>query len=184
VISENGAKAAAFAPALILSLGLLAFAAANTGCGTSSDDGADAGAAGSGGGSGAGATFSNIYAASAFQKCAGCHAPNAPGKVDGTESTENWSSRASAYASLKGKAMGLIGNFSGCNGVPFLAASADNSLLVAAFDADVRANFMNSDFPDCNADAISDQTLKLGSPLPDPLLQQLKDWVNAGAPDM
>jgi hypothetical protein len=151
-----------------------------SGCGNPTDDAAADG----GGSTSASESFTGIYNSAEFQKCAGCHAPNAPGKTDGIETTEDWTSRATAFASLKGKAMGLVGNFAGCNGVPLIGATAQESLLVAAFDSDVRASFMSSSAPDCNADAISDQTLKLGGPLPDALLAQLKAWVNAGAPDM
>jgi mono/diheme cytochrome c family protein len=126
--------------------------------------------------------FSQIYASDTFQKCGGCHAPGAPGKTDGTEATQDWSTRDKAYASLHQKASGLIGNFAGCNGVPFLGASAAQSLLMASLDADTRAAYQNPQFPDCNADAISDQTLKVGS-VPASLLQELQTWIDSGAPD-
>jgi hypothetical protein len=154
------------------------------GCGDTLDDVADGGAGtGGSGGGGSGATFTSIYESDDFQECAGCHAPNAPGKTEGTEATQNWSTRASAYSSLQGNASGLIGNNAGCNGVPFLADSAADSLLVAAFDEDVRVAYDNPSFPDCNADAIADQTLKLGNALPASLLASLKAWVSAGAPN-
>lgn len=128
-------------------------------------------------------SFTRIFQSDEFQECAGCHGPNAPGAVEGTEETQDWSTRDNAYASLQGNASGLIGNFEGCNGVPFLGSSAEQSLLVAAFDEDVRAGYENPSFPDCTSDAIADQTLKIGGPLPSDLLQELKDWVDAGAPD-
>lgn len=130
-----------------------------------------------------GPSFTHLYQSSEFQTCAGCHAPGAPGKTEGTEATQDWSTRDRAYSTLHGTASGLIGNFSGCNGVPFLGESAGESLLVAAFDEQVRAAFQSREAPACDGDAISDQTLKIGGPLPDPLLAELKAWVDAGAPD-
>ena len=128
------------------------------------------------------ASFTHLYQSSEFQTCAGCHAPGAPGKTEGTEATQDWSTQGRAYSTLHGTASGLIGNFAGCNGVPFLGETAAQSLLVAAFDEQVRAAFQ-SEVPSCNGDAISDQTLKIGGPLPDPLLAELKAWVDTGAPD-
>ncbi|HEU4577220.1 MAG TPA: hypothetical protein VFS67_03125 [Polyangiaceae bacterium] len=130
-----------------------------------------------------GRSFTHLYQSSEFQTCSGCHAPGAPGRTEGTEATQDWSTRDRAYATLHGTASGLSGNFSGCNGVPFLGESAEQSLLVAAFDEEVRAAFQSPAVPSCDADAISDQTLKLGGPLPPSLLAELKAWVNAGAPD-
>jgi len=127
--------------------------------------------------------FTRIYESPEFQKCGDCHAPGAPGRVAGIESTQNWSTRDSAYASLKGMASGLIGNFAGCNGVPLLGTTAGTSLLVAALDEETRASFMSASKPDCNGDAISDMTLKLGAPLPAALLAELKAWIDAGAPN-
>lgn len=152
--------------------------ASSVGCGDAVDDLVDGGGSMSGDDA-----FTQIYNSSQFQKCSGCHAPNAPGRTEGIETTQNWSSRDAAYASLQGNAAGLIGNFEACNGVPLLGSSANESLLVAAFDEDVRANFMSSSHPDCNGDAISDQTLKIGGALPASLLSQLKSWVDAGAPN-
>jgi hypothetical protein len=128
------------------------------------------------------ATFTSIYE-QIGSDCSECHAPGAPGRTAGIESTQNWSTRASALSSLRGDASGLIGNFAGCNGEPLLRSSADQSLLVASLDDDVRANFESPDNPDCNGDAVSDQNLKLGSPLSGSVLQNLKDWVDSGAPD-
>lgn len=127
--------------------------------------------------------FTRLYDSTSFQSCAECHAPNAPGFVDGTEATQDWSSRSNAYTSLQGVASGLIGNFEGCNGVPFINQTPEDSLLVAVFDEDVRANFSLQGFPDCNADTISDMTLKIGGQLSAQELQLLRDWITAGAPD-
>ncbi len=126
--------------------------------------------------------FTAIYESNEFQECSGCHAPGAPGRVDGTEETQDWSTRDAAYISLQGTASGLIGNFAGCNGVPFLGPSAEQSLLFAAFDQDARRAYDNPDFPDCNEDSISDQTLKLGGDLPAGLLADLRAWIDDGAP--
>lgn len=133
-------------------------------------------------GGGGGADFSAIYASAPFQECASCHAPGAPGRTEGTEATQDWSTEANARRTLRGTASGLIGNFEGCNDVPLLGSSASQSLLVASLDFDVRSNFELPDFPDCTGDAISDQTMNIMSSLSDDLLQDLKDWIDAGAP--
>jgi hypothetical protein len=131
---------------------------------------------------GGGGDFESIYASDEFQTCAGCHAPGAPGRTEGIEATQDWSTAANARRTLRGNASGLIGNNAGCNGVPLLGSSSGQSLLVAAFDDDVRLNFERADHPDCTGDAIADQKLKIGGALPGGLLQDLKDWIDAGAP--
>jgi hypothetical protein len=133
------------------------------------------------GGEGGDADFGSIYA-ELGPSCSECHAPGAPGRTEGIEATQDWSTAASARRTLDGNATGLIGNFSGCNGVPLLGASAGQSLLVASLDDDVRANFELADHPDCTGDAISNQNLKLSEPVSDSVLQDLKDWIDAGAP--
>lgn len=127
--------------------------------------------------------FSELYATGTFQQCQGCHAPDAPGFEDGTEATQDWSTRDSAYAALQGTASGLVGNFEGCNGVPFIGDTPETSLLVAVFDEDVRLDFSLPDFPDCNADAISDMNLKLSGEISQVELDLLKQWITAGAPN-
>jgi hypothetical protein len=146
------------------------------GCGDTLDDLATPG------GGGDGATFTAIYTSDEFGKCASCHAPGAPARTADTEATQNWSTKASAYSSLQGKASGLIGNSAACNGVPFLGSTAGKSLLVASLDGDVRRAYDNPTFPNCNADTISDQTLKIGG-LSSQVLQDLEDWVDSGAPN-
>ena len=127
--------------------------------------------------------FTALYESSSFQSCSGCHAPGAPGFVDGTEATQDWSSKANAHASLQGTASGLTGNFEGCNGVPFINQTPEDSLLVAVFDETVRANFSLNGFPDCDSDAISDMSLKIGGALSQQELTLLRDWITAGAPN-
>ncbi len=127
--------------------------------------------------------FTTLYNSGSFQQCAQCHAPGADGFVDGTEATQNWSTQANAYTSLQGTASGLIGNFEGCNGVPFINQTPDDSLLVAVFDENVRAGFSLDGFPDCNSDTISDMTLKIGGALEEAILSLLKQWISDGAPN-
>lgn len=129
--------------------------------------------------------FSELYASATFQQCQGCHAPDAPGfdPEMGVEATQDWSTRDSAYQALQGTASGLIGNFEGCNGVPFIGDTPETSLLVAVFDEDVRLAFSLPDFPDCTADTISDMNLKLGSEISQVELDLLKQWITAGAPN-
>jgi hypothetical protein len=155
-----------------LALALCALATQQVGCGADPTDALDGG--------GGDDAFTRIYESTQFQKCAGCHAPNAPGRVAGIESTQDWSTRDRAYASLKGKASGLIGNFMDCNGVALVGTTASASLLVAALDEDTRASFMVGK---CSADTLSDMTLKIGEELPPALLAELKAWIAAGAPN-
>jgi hypothetical protein len=131
-----------------------------------------------GGGTG---DFASIYQTSTFQMCKECHAPDAPGKTAGTETTQNWSSSDTAFASLKGKAAGLVGNFAGCNGVPLVGSTSSASLVVAVLDADVRAGFSVSAYPSCKAAAIPDETLmgRVGS-VPSAVLQDLRDFIDGG----
>lgn len=109
-------------------------------------------------------TFTMLYQ-SIGAGCAGCHAPGALGFIDGTEATQDWSSRDSAYDSLQGMASGLMGNFAGCNGVPFIGDSPETSLLVAVFDQQVRAGFSPASSPYCDANSISDMVLTIGHQL-------------------
>ena len=127
--------------------------------------------------------FTLIFNTPYFEACGGCHAPDAPGFTAGTEETQNWSSRDAAFASLQGNASGLVGNFEGCNGVPLLGATPETSLLVASLDENVRANFSDANFPDCNADAISDMTLKVGMNIDPVDLELLTTWISNGAPN-
>lgn len=111
-------------------------------------------------------------------KCANCHAPGAPGRTDATEGTLDFTSVATARASLAGTASGMSGNQESCNGVPFLGATYDASLLAAVLDFDVRAAFAAGD--SCDADAISDMTLRSGTP-PAGFPDDLRTWIDGGA---
>lgn len=123
--------------------------------------------------------FTLLYQSSTFQQCADCHAPGAPGFVNGTETTQDWTSRTTAFNSLKGNAAGLIGNFQGCNGVPLVGPTSSQSLIVAVFDPTVRASFSYPGFPGCTADAITDETLRVG-PISSTDLARLKAFIDAG----
>jgi hypothetical protein len=150
------------------------------GCGADPIDGLD----GDGDDDPSAATFTSIYNSTEFKKCRDCHAPGAPGRTAGIETTQNWSTKEAAYTAIKtGKAMGLTGNFSGCNGVPLIGSTADSSLLVAALDEDVRADFMSTSAAGCDGDAISDMTLKIGGAVSASTLSRLKAWIAAGAPN-
>jgi mono/diheme cytochrome c family protein len=128
--------------------------------------------------------FTQLYQTSEFQMCADCHAPGAPGFVPGeTESSLDFSSRDRAAATLQGTVTGLEGtNFAGCVGVPFVGPTPSESLLVAYFDASVRAGFSVAGFPDCDGDAIADGTLNVG-PLSAGTRLLLDMWIAAGAPE-
>lgn len=121
--------------------------------------------------------FESLYASSTLQMCQDCHAPGAPGFTSGTEATQDWSSANAALSSLQGTASGLEGNFAPCNGVPLIGATSSTSLLIAVLDPDVRASFSVAGFPDCTADAIADETLRVGA-VPATLLQDLKDFID------
>ncbi|WP_428265684.1 hypothetical protein [Haliangium sp.] len=130
-------------------------------------------------------TFTQIYQSSTFSTCSQCHAPSAPGFTDGTETAQDWSSRDAAYMSLTtGTAAGLIGNFEGCNGVPLVGDSPEESLIVAAVDENIRASFSLTNFPNCDSDAISDMSLKIGAAFSTSDVDLLKQWITDGAPNM
>lgn len=153
-----------------------------TACTPAEELGADAGG---GGGADAGvtATFSSLYG-DYFAGCKNCHAPGAPGRTPDIETSLDFSTKTTAYMSVKtGMATGLTGNFKDCNGVPFVAATAASSLLVAALDQPTRQAFDLAAFPNCDVDTIADQTLK-SSMQPSPaFIAALKSWVAAGAPN-
>ena len=125
--------------------------------------------------------FAAVYNSPGFASCSNCHTPDAPGKVEGTENTQDWTDQDTAYAALQGTASGLIGNFEGCNGVPFIGDTVETSLIVAALDQDVRDNFAHPDFPNCTPEAISNMQLKVGGTVTDDDLNALKTWIENGA---
>lgn len=125
--------------------------------------------------------FSSLYG-DYFKNCQGCHTPMAPGRTDLTEKTLDFSTQATAYSKLTtGKAMGLQGIQAGCNGVPFVQATPDKSLVVAALDQPTRQTFDVTGSPDCNANTISDMTVKVGSAPSADFVAALKKWIQAGA---
>src|SRR5262249_45966653 len=81
------------------------------------------------GGRGGGlSTFSCLYA-DYFQGCKNCHTPSGPGRTSDTEQHLDFTSRSTAFSTITTmSAAGLTGNFAGCNGVPFVNASASKSL--------------------------------------------------------
>ena len=108
-----------------------------------------------------GDTFGGIYdrIEALPSTCSDCHTPDANGRTADIEATQDWSTRDTAYTTLHGEASGLVGNFAGCNGVPFLGETAETSLLIASLDQGVRASFSAPGNPDCNADTIADQVV-------------------------
>jgi hypothetical protein len=120
-----------------------------------------------------------------LQNCASCHAPGAPGRTSSTEMTLDFSSNATAYQSITtGMTSGLVGNQAGCEGVPFLTSMKPaQSLLVAVLDSQTRAAFDLPAFASCDATAISDETVKVGSAPSAAFLTALNSWVQAGAPN-
>ncbi len=126
--------------------------------------------------------FSSLYA-NYLSGCAQCHAPGAVGATSTTEKSLDFSTQAAAYASLSGKANGLIGNQAGCDGVAFIVKDKPaSSLLVATLDASTRNAFDLPGNPNCDNNAISDMTLpKLGKAPSAAFLTALKTWVQNGA---
>ncbi len=128
------------------------------------------------------ATFTSLYG-DYFQECVDCHSPDGVGHTDDTEATLDFTSRETAYATISGTASGLVGNQEGCNGTPFLGATAAESLIYAVLDEDTRAAFDLPDHVDCNVDSISDETVKVGSEPTEEFMAALATWIDAGAAD-
>jgi hypothetical protein len=164
------------APRLGLALALVAFAA---GCPASTDTTPD-----SGGGGMVEAKFTSLYS-DYLANCKQCHAPGAPGRTTDIEQTLDFSTRATALSTLKtGMATGLMGNHTACNGVPFLATTPDKSLLVAVIDQPTRqAIDLSPQHADCDIDAITDATVKVGSQPSAAFVTALKTWITNGAMD-
>jgi len=137
---------------------------------------------GGGGGGAVQATFTSLYG-DYLSNCKECHAPGAPGQTSDIEQTLNFTSRTTALSTLMGMASGLTGNQTACNGVPFLAATPGNSLLVAALDQPTRQAFDLSGHAGCDVDSISDQTVKVGSQPSSAFIAALKTWITNGALD-
>jgi hypothetical protein len=135
-----------------------------------------------GGGGTVEAKFSSLYG-DYLGTCKNCHSPNGPGRTSDIEKTLDFTSRATALTTLRGTASGLIGNFMACNGVPFLAATPGNSLLVAVLDQPTRQVIDLPGHADCDADSIPDETAKVsGSPPPSAeFIAALKTWITNGA---
>lgn len=129
------------------------------------------------------AKFSSLYG-DYLSNCKICHAPNAPGRTADIEKTLDFTSMTTAYDTIvNGKASGLVGNQMDCNSVPFIQKGApDKSLLVASLDAATRTNYDNTQFPKCDATAISDMTVKVGMQPSAAFVTALKDWITANAP--
>jgi hypothetical protein len=133
------------------------------------------------GGGGVTASFTSLYG-DYFSECSMCHAPGAPGSgAAGIEKTLNFATKASAYTSIKMMASGLTGNQMDCNGVPFIGANAGSSLILAVLDQPTRQAFDLTSHPMCDVDAISDETVKVGSPPSAAFVAALKQWINEGA---
>ncbi len=154
-----------------LALSLLILAA----CGTTDMTTPDAGG-------GVTATFTSLYG-DYLSNCKQCHAPGAPGRTSDIEQSLDFTTKAMAYTTLKGTATGLMGNFMACNGVPFLAAAAKDSLLLASLDQPTRNAFDYTAVPGCDSSTITDETVKVGSAPSAEFITALKDWVTAGAPN-
>jgi hypothetical protein len=167
----------------------LPFALVIAACGTAGSGG-DTGDAGTDAGAGADAgtpmtaSWSSLYT-SYLQDCKSCHAPNASGRTGDTETTLDFSSAGSAYATVTtGKAAGLVGNQSACNSVPFIVSGhPEQSLLVASIDFATRTTYASTTAPTCDSTAVTDQTAKQGMVPPAGYVSALKQWITDGAPN-
>jgi hypothetical protein len=129
------------------------------------------------------ATFTSLYG-DYLSNCKRCHAPGAPGRTSDIEQSLDFTSKATALTSLRGTATGLMGNHTGCNGVPFLASTAAKSLLLAVIDQPTRqAIDLSPGHADCDIDMITDATVKVGSQPSAAFVTALKTWIGNGAMD-
>lgn len=135
-----------------------------------------------GGGGMVEATFTSLYG-DYFTNCKNCHAPGAPGRTSDIETTLDFSTKATAYTSIKtGMAAGLTGNKAMCNGVPFLGTTPAKSLLLAVIDQPTRqAIDLSPTFPNCDIDTITDATVKSGKQPSTAFVSALKTWITNGA---
>lgn len=174
-VMQPTAHRAASMVGLSFAIGLVAFA---TGCPAATDTTPDA----SGGGM-VEAKFTSLYG-DYLGKCKQCHAPGAPGRTSDIEQTLDFSTRATALSTLKtGMATGLVGNQAACNGVAFLAATPDKSLLLAVIDQPTRQVIDLSPHVTCDIDSITDATVKVGSQPSAVFVIALKTWIGNGALD-
>jgi len=142
----------------------------------------DAGS-GSADGAVAQATFTTLYA-DYFQNCKNCHTPSGPGRTSDIEQNLDFTSVGTAFTTITTmSAAGLMGNFSGCNGTPFIDADPANSLIIAVLDQPTRVAFDLPSHASCNMDSISDETAKVGSAPSSVFIANLKTWINDGAPN-
>lgn len=154
--------------------------AATTGACAPVDEVPDGGPDGGGGGM-VTATFTSLYG-DYLSNCKSCHAPGAPGRTSDIEQTLDFSTKTTAYMTIKnGMATGLTGNHTGCNGAPFVRPAAAQSLLLAVIDQPTRQAFDLAGSPNCDVDAITDATLKTGRQPSAEFVSALKTWINAGA---
>jgi hypothetical protein len=129
------------------------------------------------------ASFQSLYG-DYLGNCKQCHAPGAPGRTSDIEQTLDFSTVTTAYSTIKtGMAAGLMGNFAGCNGVPFVGATPGGSLIVAVVDQPTRQAFDVSGHAMCDVDGISDETVKVGSAPSAQFIAALEAWITAGAPN-
>ena len=126
--------------------------------------------------------FASLYG-DYFSNCAQCHSPSGPGRQPGTTETSlDFSTAATAYATLTGKAAGLSGNSAGCNGVPFIAkGKPGSSVLLAVVDASTRKSLDLTGYASCDATAITDMTLKVGKAPSAAFVTALRTWIQNGA---
>ena len=126
--------------------------------------------------------FSSLYD-NYFKNCKQCHAPGAAGATSSTEKSLDFSSASSAYATLsQGKATGLTGNQTGCNGVAFVVkGDPAHSLAVAVLDEGTRSAFDLAGNPGCDTSSISDMAFKVNQVPSAAVLAALKSWISAGA---
>jgi hypothetical protein len=121
-----------------------------------------------------------------LSRCATCHAPSAPGRTPGIETSLDFSTQQTAYSSLVGgRASGLTGVAADCNGAAFVVPFVPSqSLLIAVLDPAVRAAFLVGTVSgSCSAANVSDEAQRLGTPVSAAVLQALSAWVEAGAQD-
>ncbi len=153
---------------------------AATAC-TSTTGGAGADTTGGDGASGPQPHFASLYA-DYFNKCGQCHAPGAVGATSTTEKSLDFSTQATAYATLSGNASGLTGNQAGCNGVAFIVKDKPaSSLVLAVLDSATRSAIALTATPSCDTNAISDMALKVGTQPSAEFIGALKTWIQNGA---